>query len=77
MRRVTKILCSLAVMQVCVRAQDKPFPNQEALRQRAITTAERTMEQRDRYQCRERQVQNELDGKGRVKKTRRLARCRT
>lgn len=53
----------------CAGAQDKPVPNQEALRQRAIATAERTMEQRDRYECRERQVQNDLDSKGRVKKS--------
>lgn len=57
----------LASAQVC--GQEKPIPNQDALRQRAIATAERTADQRDRYECRERQVQNDLDGKGRVKKT--------
>ncbi len=50
-------------------AQQKPIPNQESLRQRAIATAERTMDQRDRYECKEKQIQNDLDGKGRVKKT--------
>ena len=69
MQRITKVLCSVAVLHACLQAQDKPIPNQEALRQRAIATAEHTMEQRDRYECRERQVQNDLDSKGRVKKT--------
>lgn len=69
MQRCTLLLCALALLPGAAGAQDKPIPNQEALRQRAIVTAERTAEQRDRYECRERQVQNELDTKGRVKKT--------
>ena len=69
MRRILNLLCSVAMLQGCLHAQEKPIPNQEALRQRAIVTADRTMEQRDRYECRERQVQNDLDSKGRVKKT--------
>ena len=73
MRRTTLLLCCLALLQASLathlRAQERPIPNQEALRQRAIATAEHTMEQRDRYECRERQVQNDLDSKGRVKKS--------
>lgn len=69
MRRTTPLLSCLVLLHTCIVAQDKPIPNQEALRQRAIATAEHTMEQRDRYECRERQVQNDLDGKGRVKKS--------
>ena len=69
MLRFTRMLCGLIVMNACLQAQERPIPNQEALRQRAIATAERTVDQRDRYECRERQVQNDLDAKGRVKKS--------
>ncbi len=68
LRRPHYLLC-LTALAALAHAQDKPIPKQEALRQRAIATAERTAEQRERYECRERQVQNDLDGKGRVKKT--------
>ncbi|GAA3746693.1 hypothetical protein [Terriglobus aquaticus] len=69
MRHSNLLFCWLALAFPCMQAQDKPIPNQDALRQRAIVTAEHTMEQRDRYECRERQVQNDLDGKGKVKKS--------
>jgi hypothetical protein len=68
MRHTISRFCLLALLHLSVQAQDKPVPNQEQLRQRAIATAEKTMEQRDRYECRERQIQNDLDGKGKVKK---------
>lgn len=74
MRRFSVSLIAVCLLGASASAQeksmqDKPIPNQDALRQRAIATAERTAEQRERYECRERQVQNDLDGKGRVKKT--------
>lgn len=72
MRRTIHLLSSFVLLPASLLAQgspqEKPVPNQEQLRQRAIATAERTAEQRDRYECRERQVQNDLDSKGRVKK---------
>lgn len=68
MRHTISRFCLLAILYGSLQAQDKPVPNQEQLRQRAIATAEKTMEQRDRYECRERQIQNDLDGKGKVKK---------
>ena len=58
-----------SVWGAALLAQDKPIPNPEALRHRAIATEERTADQREKYECRERQVQNDLDGKGRVKKS--------
>ncbi len=63
--------CLPAALYLCsvARAQDAPLPNPEALRQRALETYQRTADQREKYECRERQVQNDLDGKGRVKKT--------
>lgn len=62
---VTATLISAALLE----AQEKTLPNAEALRQRALETYQRTAEQREKYECRERQVQNDLDGKGHVKKS--------
>ncbi len=49
-------------------AQEKPMPKPEELRSRALATYARTADQREKYECREHQVQHDLDGKGRVKK---------
>lgn len=58
----------LALLARQVTAQ-KPLPNPEELRQRALATYARTAEQRERYECREHQVQNDLDKRGQVKKS--------
>ncbi len=57
------------VVPATLRAQDKPLPNPDQLRQRALATYDRTHEQRENYECREHQIQNDLDGKGRIRKT--------
>lgn len=66
--RVFEVAFAVLLMSSAVVGQEKPLPNPEALRQRALDTYQRTAEQREKYECRERQVQNDLDGKGRVKK---------
>ena len=60
---------SALCLALVAAAQDKPIPNPEELRRRALATYARTADQREKYECREHQVQNDLDSKGRVKKT--------
>ncbi len=60
----------LLAAAACAQADPaKPIPNPEQLRQRALATYTSTADQREKYECRERQVQNDLDKNGRVKKT--------
>ncbi len=47
---------------------DKPLPDTDTLRQRAIATAQLAAQQREKYDCRLRATTNEVDGKGRLKK---------
>lgn len=49
-----------------------PLPNVEQLRQRAIASYAKTAEARERYLCRELLTIHEVDGKGGVKKTKKL-----
>lgn len=49
-------------------AQDKPLPNVEALRQRALQQNAATEQQRERYLCRVRTDTTQVDGKGGTKK---------
>ena len=59
----------LAVMLVLqCAAQDKPLPNIEALRTRAVQQTQATEAQRERYLCRESTETTQLDGKGGTKK---------
>lgn len=64
---VPLLLASVAVWPLA--AQQKPLPNPDELRARALATYTRTAEQREKYECRERQVQHDLDKRGNVKKT--------
>ncbi len=63
------VLASLCVACRLVSAQEKPLPNPDQLRQRALATYARTADQREKYECREHQIQNDLDSKGHVKKS--------
>ncbi len=49
-------------------AQERPLPNVEALRQRALQQTAATEKQRERYLCRVRTETTQLDGKGGTKK---------
>ncbi len=62
---------STAIMLTALTAaaQDKPLPNVEALRQRAIEQSAATEKLRERYLCRIRMETDELDKNGAVKKT--------
>lgn len=69
-RGATHLFCSVALCAVAVActAQERPLPNVEALRQRALQQAAATEAQRDRYLCRVRTETTQLDGKGGTKK---------
>ena len=66
---ITAIFTVAGLSGAVLRAQDKPLPNPDQLRQRALATYDRTRDQREKYECREHQVQNDVDSKGRLKKT--------
>ncbi len=57
------MLCAVAMA-----AQERPLPNVEALRQRALQQTAATEAQRERYLCRVRTETTQLDGKGGTKK---------
>ena len=65
-------VCPLLALAVCVTrfaaAQEKPLPNIEALRARALQQSQATEAQRERYLCRIRTETTQLDGKGGTKK---------
>lgn len=54
---------------VTAAAQDKPLPNIEALKARAIVTHDRAMALREHYLCRAKVTAQEVDKNGAVKKT--------
>lgn len=65
MKRVFVLL-----LPVFAAAQDtRPLPNLEALKARAIATHDRSTALREHYLCRARVIEQEVDGKGAVKKT--------
>ncbi|MGI4853370.1 MAG: hypothetical protein ACRYF4_04880 [Janthinobacterium lividum] len=61
------VVLSLPAVQSAT-AQEKPLPNVEALRQRALQQHEATDKQRERYLCRVKTETTQLDGKGGTKK---------
>jgi hypothetical protein len=67
--RTALCIATPLLFALLVPAQEKPLPNPDQLRQRALATYDRTRDQRENYECREHQVQNDLDSKGRNKKT--------
>lgn len=67
-RSTTLALLSAALTIPISSAQERPLPNVEALRQRALQQHEATEKQRERYLCRVRTDTTQLDGKGGTKK---------
>ncbi len=66
--RATRLLFLL--LPVFAAAQDgKPLPNMEALKARAIVTHDRATVLREHYLCRAKITQQEVDGKGGIKKS--------
>ena len=66
---MVRLLPALAVCLAAVAgAQDKPLPNIEALRARALQQTQATEAQRERYLCRISTETTQLDGKGGTKK---------
>ena len=61
---IVAVLCAL----LPAAAQDKPLPNIEALRTRALQQNQATEAQRERYLCRVRTETTQLDGKGGTRK---------
>lgn len=60
--------CAFALLTRSGTAQERPLPNIEALRQRALQQHQATEKQRERYLCRVRTETTQMDGKGGAKK---------
>ncbi len=65
----TKRLAVLLLPVFAVAQESRPLPNLDALKARAIATHDRATALREHYLCRARVTQQEVDGKGVVKKT--------
>lgn len=69
MRRFVFVAWVLAGVRVGTAQEGKPLPPVAELRARAVENYAKTSELREKYLCRARVIEEELDGKGRVKKT--------
>lgn len=63
------LVCGWLLVGVAAAQEPKPLPAVAELRARAVLNAEKTSEARERFLCRLRVSNEELDSKGRVKKT--------
>jgi hypothetical protein len=69
LKLLSRLVCLAALSAVpSARAQDKPLPAIDALRQRMLSQNASTEKQRERYLCRVRTETIQLDGKGSEKK---------